>query len=46
VFAWGVDLFYTRVTPSGAFDMLNEVRLAPSLLILFTSSSLHQLRSN
>jgi hypothetical protein len=24
VFAWGVDLFYTRVTPSGAFDMLNE----------------------
>ncbi len=25
MFAWGVDLFYTRVTPSGAFDMLNEV---------------------
>jgi len=24
VFSWGVDMFYTQVTPSGAFDMLNE----------------------
>jgi hypothetical protein len=40
VFAWGVDMFFTRVTPSGAFDMLNEVRLLLlSFLFLFEKKS-------
>ena len=37
VCAWGVDLWCSRVTPSGTFDLLNEEFNAPFLLLTVTA---------